>query len=144
MCVCVCVRARVCVLVCGHITVLYSCKKSLIRLFSFLTFIDLHLSQYPRSDMRRNWPSNVHVRPLIFTAPSQVRGYPVPGLGGGTLSQVWVGVPYPDLDGKGYPRYPPSQVWMVRGEGVPGVPPPARSGWGVPRVPPTHPLDRAA
>ena len=67
---------------------------------------------------------------------SQVRGYPVPGMGEGVLhprsgwrgtpSQVWVGVT-------------PSQVWMGGGYPIPGLGgrkvPHSRSGWwGVPRV----------
>ena len=78
----------------------------------------------------------------VWGYPIPGQGVPVPGLGGGTPSQVWmVG---------GYLGYPPSQVWMVGSTqstppqqvwmvGVPGVPPwPGLDGGGVPGVPPSQ------
>ena len=63
-------------------------------------------------------------------------GYPIQLMGGGTLSQVWMGVPHPASGGTpsqvwtgGYPIQPmggtPSQVWM-------GWPHPADGGYLIP------------
>ena len=58
-------------------------------------------------------------------------GYPIPGLGGwgGTLSQVWVGIPHSRSGGHPQSKTgwgtPPSKTGW-------GYPPPSKTGWGTP------------
>ena len=96
----------------------------------------------------------------LFVSSHLDGGYPIPGLGGGTPSQVWMGgYPIPGLDGGvphpksgGTPGYPtPVRCgWWRRYLGYPqpgldgggypgvppswldGVPPPTMTGWGTP------------
>ena len=73
----------------------------------------------------------------VASARYAMGGYPVPGLRGGTPSQVWGGTPSQVWGGgtlsqvQGVPRHR-SRHYPIQTWGVPKVPPPAGPGMGYP------------